>query len=553
MPSATRQRPSSGTTAKRSSLPRRRRPTSVWAAVRRIIVAPGPWAPHHPQRIGRRARRLDRRGRGGPLASGPALEKEVNPARRGDDNRLRPGGSRGASPRVAPGWGGHMSKTLLLADGSVTIQKVAGISFANEDVRTVTVDNGDDAVTRAREIRPDIVLADVVMPGKSGYDVCAALKGDPELRGVPVLLLTGTFETFDEDRAARVGADGHITKPFEAQALVQLVNERLAAASAPRAPKAAAPKAAPVKSAPAAAAKPAAPEPEPFDFLEPEETTRPRPGRPAAPAASAAADDAFAFEAEPLDAVELDTEGEGDLEADVEPTQARTALLMDEEVTDAETAPPRGAPPIDFTPRDVDFDDGEELTRLVLPTGAPAGAAPPGAAPTREAAPPPEAVGDPLEGVFEEAPREAVAGAGSPWDILSSDVETSLQTRVLDEPAPPATREDATPPAYAQPLCSYHTSAADEFDLPPPPVVARVPVAHATAAVGVEAADDLPPRLRDQVHETLEKVAWEALGDLSERIVREAVQRIEQVAWDVMPRLAETLIREEIRKLKGED
>ena len=94
-----------------------------------------------------------------------------------------------------------MSKTLLLADDSVTIQKVVGISFANEDVRIVTVDNGDDAVARAREIKPDIVLADVVMPGKSGYDVCAAIKGDPELRGTPVLLLTGTFETFDEDRA----------------------------------------------------------------------------------------------------------------------------------------------------------------------------------------------------------------------------------------------------------------------------------------------------------------------------------------------------------------
>jgi CheY-like chemotaxis protein len=98
-----------------------------------------------------------------------------------------------------------MPKTLLLADDSVTIQKVVGISFANEDIRIVTVDNGDDAVLRAREIRPDIVLADVVMPGKSGYDVCAALKADPTLAGIPVLLLTGTFETFDEARAARVG------------------------------------------------------------------------------------------------------------------------------------------------------------------------------------------------------------------------------------------------------------------------------------------------------------------------------------------------------------
>jgi CheY-like chemotaxis protein len=160
-----------------------------------------------------------------------------------------------------------MPKTLLLADDSVTIQKVVGISFANEDVRIVTVDNGDDAVKKAKEIRPDIVLADVVMPGKSGYEVCAALKGDAALAHIPVLLLTGTFETFDEDKAARVGADGHITKPFEAQALVELVNARLQSA-APAKPVAPAKLSAAAASAPTGApmSAPAA-DPEPFDFL----------------------------------------------------------------------------------------------------------------------------------------------------------------------------------------------------------------------------------------------------------------------------------------------
>jgi CheY-like chemotaxis protein len=126
-----------------------------------------------------------------------------------------------------------MPKTLLLADDSVTIQKVVGISFANEDVTLLTVDNGDDAIARTREARPDIVLADVVMPGMSGYEVCEAIKSDPELGNTPVLLLTGTFEAFDEERAARAGADGHITKPFEAQSLVDQVNARLAQVAAP--------------------------------------------------------------------------------------------------------------------------------------------------------------------------------------------------------------------------------------------------------------------------------------------------------------------------------
>ncbi|MHC4181478.1 MAG: response regulator, partial [Planctomycetota bacterium] len=126
-----------------------------------------------------------------------------------------------------------MPKTLLLADDSVTIQKVVGISFANEDVTLLTVDNGDDAVARVREARPDIILADVVMPGMNGYEVCEAIKSDPELSHTPVLLLTGTFEAFDEERAAQVGADGHTTKPFDAQSLVDQVTARLAQAAAP--------------------------------------------------------------------------------------------------------------------------------------------------------------------------------------------------------------------------------------------------------------------------------------------------------------------------------
>src|SRR5258705_961961 len=158
-----------------------------------------------------------------------------------------------------------MPKSLLLADDSVTIQKVVGISFANEDIEITTVDNGRDAVTKARAIRPDIILADVVMPGMSGYEVCETIKADPNLRHVPVLLLTGTFEAFDQARATAVGAAGHVAKPFEAQTLVDRVKQLLA--SAPAAPKAPAarPAAAP---APAPAAAPAlSGDDDAFDFF----------------------------------------------------------------------------------------------------------------------------------------------------------------------------------------------------------------------------------------------------------------------------------------------
>ena len=150
-----------------------------------------------------------------------------------------------------------MPKTLLLADDSVTIQKVVGITFANEDVELVTVDNGDDALTRARQIRPDLLLADIGMPGLNGYELCAAIRREPDLAHIPVLLLTGTFETYDEAKAREVGASGHIAKPFEAQALVDRVFQLLA--QAPPRPAAPPPKpAAPPAAAPVAGALPAA-------------------------------------------------------------------------------------------------------------------------------------------------------------------------------------------------------------------------------------------------------------------------------------------------------
>ena len=150
-----------------------------------------------------------------------------------------------------------MPKTVLLADDSVTIQKVVGISLAGEDITLITVDNGDAAVEQAREKRPDVVLADIVMPGKDGYEVCQAIKSDPALQHIPVILLTGTFEAFDDERAQQVGAAAHISKPFEAQTLVDQVNRVLAGAEA-----GAAPAAAPTATAPGQA--PA----EAFDFLD---------------------------------------------------------------------------------------------------------------------------------------------------------------------------------------------------------------------------------------------------------------------------------------------
>ncbi|MHC1698482.1 MAG: response regulator [Geobacteraceae bacterium] len=124
-----------------------------------------------------------------------------------------------------------MGTTLLLADDSITIQKVVGIIFANEDYELVVVDNGTSALEKAREIKPDLMLVDALMPGKSGYEVCEEVRRDPILKEIPLLLLVGAFEPFDEDKARKSGADDHITKPFESQNLIDKVKALLVLAA----------------------------------------------------------------------------------------------------------------------------------------------------------------------------------------------------------------------------------------------------------------------------------------------------------------------------------
>jgi CheY-like chemotaxis protein len=152
---------------------------------------------------------------------------------------------------------------LLLADDSVTIQRVIELTFAEEDITVVAVGDGRQAIERVQSDRPDIVLADVGMPERDGYEVATFIKGSPDLAHIPVLLLTGAFEPIDEGRAQAAGCDGVLVKPFEPQMVISRVKDLLAgrrpvqkmpapdATSEPRQePVAAAPVAAPAAAAP---------------------------------------------------------------------------------------------------------------------------------------------------------------------------------------------------------------------------------------------------------------------------------------------------------------
>jgi CheY-like chemotaxis protein len=106
-------------------------------------------------------------------------------------------------------------RKLLLADDSITIQKVVDLTFADEGVSVVCVNNGREAIERLEEFIPDVVLADVFMPQLNGYEVCEYIKQNEKLKNIPVMLLVGSFEPFDEAEARRVGADDTLTKPFQ--------------------------------------------------------------------------------------------------------------------------------------------------------------------------------------------------------------------------------------------------------------------------------------------------------------------------------------------------
>ena len=127
-----------------------------------------------------------------------------------------------------------MGHTILLADDSPTIQRLVQQTFADTAFNVVSVSNGDAAVRRFQEIRPDVVLADIYMPGKDGYEVCAYISSHSFNARVPVVLLVGAFDAFDEATAKQAGAAAHITKPFEPQALIDLVTSVMASSGEPQ-------------------------------------------------------------------------------------------------------------------------------------------------------------------------------------------------------------------------------------------------------------------------------------------------------------------------------
>jgi CheY-like chemotaxis protein len=314
---------------------------------------------------------------------------------------------------------------LLLADASPMMQRIVELTFAGSDVQVTAVRDGDEAVRRITETPPDIVLADHALARRSGYEISAFVKSRSELAHIPVVLLAGAFEPIDQIRAAQVGCDGVIGKPFEPHQLTARVHELLARDRRPPAHGVEEPEpATPVATAPSGAAG--------EDRLDPDGADR------------------------SPDAVEADErQGSGAESASLVPTV--TALLAAAVPPDHRTEPAGAAGPAPaavpeaaagageppWTPRGTPLTDLSELAEALgafrrrPPEPAPREPAPPEAPSIQDPSPPGPVAQSPLasEELVEEVTRRVL-------EKLAPDAVEGIVGRVVSEVAARLLREE---------------------------------------------------------------------------------------------------------------
>ena len=122
-------------------------------------------------------------------------------------------------------------QTVLIADDEHNIRHILDFSLNAEGFDVLSAHNGEDALAMAREHRPDLIILDVMMPGRGGIETCRALKEDIETAGIPVILLTARAGQADRQAGNEAGADQYITKPFSPQKVIETVQLLLGARS----------------------------------------------------------------------------------------------------------------------------------------------------------------------------------------------------------------------------------------------------------------------------------------------------------------------------------
>jgi CheY-like chemotaxis protein len=116
------------------------------------------------------------------------------------------------------------SSRILLADDSPHAQRMGERILREEGFEVVSVTDGETALLRLADVDPDVLLADVFLPGKSGYEISRHVKNHPQHRHVRVVLTSGLLEPLDEDEARRSGSDAILKKPFEASVVMEIIH-----------------------------------------------------------------------------------------------------------------------------------------------------------------------------------------------------------------------------------------------------------------------------------------------------------------------------------------
>ena len=114
--------------------------------------------------------------------------------------------------------------TVLVVDDDPVILKLLEVNFEMEGFRVVVAHDGAEGIERARDDHPDLVISDIMMPGKSGLQLVEELKNDPATSGIPVILLSAKAQAADQQQGLAAGADDYVTKPFEPLDLIDRVN-----------------------------------------------------------------------------------------------------------------------------------------------------------------------------------------------------------------------------------------------------------------------------------------------------------------------------------------
>jgi CheY-like chemotaxis protein len=427
-----------------------------------------------------------------------------------------------------------MTVKILLADKSITIQKVVEMLFSGRDYEVLCVSDGESALSEASRSIPDVVLADVDLPKMDGYAFSARLRQTPQLAEIPVILMMSRDDVYDSAKGRAAGIMDNIAKPFESQDLIAKVKRAVAPVSPPSAEP----------TRPASGQKPEAP------ISHPAAAAPPSPPSAVATPKQAAPADIFEIIQEAPTASEVRQAaglpgGEEETVYEVEPEVEEVEEPMPREV---EKALPIGEKAVEEMRAGLGLEEAGEERAEAVPFDA---------FETVMEAEPAAAQPEPAAA----RPETTAALTPLPEDEIRKMVEEAVEKLAKEKfkpmplPQPPAISEsdlwgiaEEAVSRMAKEVFAQMSSAQT-----PPPALPeselRRMAEDAISRMAVDAFKDMPPPSLPKISdETVRRGVEDAVMKVAREIAKEVIER---VAWDVIPPLAEQMIREEIERLKA--